>query len=114
LVLSGKGTRKQNYVHVRDIAQALYRAINSENAHGVYNLTGDLLLSNRELAQMCIQVLHSQSEIEYSSIEDPADGYVWDASLDKIKHECGYEPLEKMEDAIREYAEWYKWKMKTK
>jgi nucleoside-diphosphate-sugar epimerase len=32
---------------------------------------------------------------------------VWDASLEKIKRDCGYEPAETMEDAIREYAEWY-------
>jgi UDP-glucose 4-epimerase len=74
LVLSGAGTRKQNYIHVRDIAQALYRGIYSEDVHGVYNLTGDLLLSNCELARMCIRVLDSASQIEYSGIADPADG----------------------------------------
>jgi len=107
LVLSGKGTRKQNYVHVRDIAQALYRAIKWEQTKGVYNLTGDLLLSNTELAEMCIDVLNSKSKIVYSGKDDLADEYIWDASLDKIKKDCDYEPLESMETAIKEYAEWY-------
>lgn len=108
LILSGKGTRRQNYVHVRDIAQALYKAIYSEYCYGVYNLTGDLLISNKELAMLCIDVLHSSSKVLFSGEKDDMDDYVWDASLDKIKRDTGYEPIEKMEDAIREYSEWLK------
>lgn len=105
LVLSGKGTRKQNYVHVYDIAQALYKAVLNEKGHGVYNLTGDLLISNKELAEMCIRVLDSRSKIEFSGKEDPADEYVWDASLDKIKKDIEYCPEISMEFAIKEFAE---------
>lgn len=105
LVLAGKGTRKQNYVHVCDIAQALYKAVLNENGHGVYNLTGDLLISNKELAETCIDVLNSKSQIEFSGTEDPADEYVWDASLEKIKSDIGYEPEVSIEFAIKEFAE---------
>lgn len=105
LVLSGKGTRKQNYVHVRDIAQALYKAVLNDNGHGVYNLTGDLLISNKELAETCVRVLNSKSQIEFSGAEDPADEYVWDASLEKIQSDIGYEPEVSIEFAIKEFAE---------
>ena len=37
---------------------------------------------------------------------DPADGYVWDASLDKLKRDSGYEPEGNIENMIREYADW--------
>ena len=108
LVLSGKGTRRQNYIHARDIAQALYKSIYNEKANGVYNLTGDLLISNIELANMIVKELKSNSKIVFSGIDDEMDDYVWDASLKRIKNDIGYEPVEKMEDAIVEYANWIK------
>ncbi|MCR5508151.1 MAG: NAD(P)-dependent oxidoreductase [Lachnospiraceae bacterium] len=106
LVLSGKGTRRQNYVHAEDIAQALYKAVYSDRCHGVYNLTGDLLVSNRQLAEDVIALLGSDSKIVFSGQDDPMDDYVWDASLEKIKRDTGYMPLRKMDDAILEYAKW--------
>lgn len=104
LVLSGKGTRKQNYVHVDDISQALYKAVYTENCHGTYNLTGDLLMSNKELAETIIRVLGSTSKVEFSGNEDYMDSYVWDASLDKIKKDIDYNPVISIEYAIKEYA----------
>ena len=63
------------------------------------------MISNKELAEMCVQVLDSKSNIEFSGKEDPADEYVWDASLDKIKRDIDYNPEVSMEFAIREFAE---------
>lgn len=102
----GKGTRQQNYVHVDDIAQALYKSLYNDNAHGVYNLTGDLLISNIKLAQMCKEILNSKSNIVFNGKDDYMDSYVWDASLEKIKNDINYNPSVTMEQAIKEYAEW--------
>lgn len=103
LLLSGKGTRKQTYVHVLDIAQAIEKAIIS-NAHGVYNLASYNLLSNYELAKKCIEITNSTSKIVYTGKDDPMDNYIWDVSLDKIKKEIGYEPQISIDMAIKEYA----------
>ena len=104
LVLSGKGNRKQTYVHVRDISKALLQAIESEKAHGVYNLSSNNCLSNRELAEKCVELLHSDSRIVFSGKEDPSDDYVWDVSLKKIYADIGYVPEVTIEEAILEYA----------
>lgn len=114
LILSGMGTRKQSYVHVSDIAQAIYLALISENAHGVYNLSSENLLSNYELAQKCIEVLQSSSEIKYSSQDDYMDDYCWDVSLERIHSALGYQPKVKIEQAIFEMAEYYRKKQKEK
>lgn len=105
LVLSGKGTRKQNYLYVNDIALCLELSLLSEKVHGVYNLTSNLLVSNKELAETIVKVLHSKSKIIIQG-EDPADDYVWDASIQKISTDCGYYPDTSLEDVIREYAHW--------
>lgn len=108
LILLGHGTRKQSYVHVRDIAQAIYLALISENAHGVYNLSSENLISNYELAKKCIKVLKSKSEIKFSGQEDYMDDYCWDVSLEKICTDLGYEPKIGIEQAICEQAEYMK------
>lgn len=105
IVLSGKGTRKQTYVHVRDIAQALYKALFND-AHGVYNLSSNNLLSNYELALKCKEVLGSDSEIQFSGKEDYMDDYCWDVSLDRIKSDIGYNPEVGIEEAINELADY--------
>ncbi len=105
LILYGKGTQKQNYIHVDDISQAIYKAIYSK-AHGVFNLRSNNVYSNYEIAQQCIQITKSSSKIVYSNREDPMDDCVWNVSLDKIKKHIGYEPrvsIESMIDEIYRY-----------
>lgn len=103
LTLLGKGTRKQTYIHVRDIAKALYLALESDG-QGVYNLSSYNLYSNYELARKCIEVLGSKSDIVFLDKDDPMDDYTWDVSLQKIIMDIHFKPEVGMEDAIREYA----------
>lgn len=107
IVLFGKGTRKQTFVHVNDIAQAIYKAILSKEAQGVYNLASYNLISNKELAELCIKITGSSSKIVFSGQKDPADNYCWDVSLDKIKKDTGYEPTVSIEEMIAELKDYY-------
>jgi len=104
ITLLGKGTRRQTYVHVRDISQAILKGIESD-VYGVFNLASDNCLSNYELACRCCDLLHSKSRILFSDREDPADEFVWDVSLKKIRESIGYEPEVGIDEAILEYAE---------
>lgn len=107
IVLLGEGTRKQTFVHVSDIAQAIYKAILSERAQGIYNLASHNLVSNKELAELCISLTDSKSRITYSGTPDPADGMEWDVCLDRIKADTGYQPLVGMEQMITELKEYF-------
>lgn len=107
IVLLGKGTRQQTYVHVTDIAQAIYKAILSPNAQGVYNLASHNLVSNRTLAELCCKLTGSSSKIVFSGTEDPADNCNWEVSLQKIKNDTGYEPLVSIEEMIIELKNYY-------
>lgn len=104
LALHGAGSRKQTYIHADDIARAVGLAIQNDKAHGVYNLSSRNCLSNRELAEKCIETLRSESKIVYTGEEDGMDDYVWDVSLKKIEDDLGYEPKIAIERAILEYA----------
>lgn len=107
LTLIGKGTRKQTYIHVTDIAQAIYKSINS-NAQGVYNLASYNLISNNDLAKKIIKLTKSNSKIEFIDIKDPMDDYIWDVSIEKLKKDTGYEPEVSIDEAILEYVDYLK------
>jgi len=91
LLLMGSGTRQQNYVDVRDIAQAVEQCI-ARQASGVFNIAGARAISNYDLARACIDVLRSQSRIEFTGQPDPQDGVVWDVSIAKAARAFGYSP----------------------
>lgn len=107
IVLSGKGTRQQTYVHVDDIARALELSLHKP-ARGVYNLAGNERFSNHELAKKIIDITGSRSNIVFSGQEDDMDDYVWDVSLEKLCRDTGYRPKITMEQAIEEYADYIK------
>lgn len=102
IVLFGKGERKQTYIHVDDISQAIYQALTSD-AQGVYNLASSNFVSNRELAERCVELLDSSSEIIYEG-EDPNDGLVWDVSIEKLKRDMGFEPMRNLDYLITDLA----------
>ena len=104
ITLIGKGTRRQTYIHVLDIAQAIYKGIHSD-AHGVYNLASNNCLSNVELAERIIELTNSSSKIVFLDKEDEMDSWNWEISIDKIRSAIGYEPQISIDYAIKEYAE---------
>ena len=107
IVLLGTGSRLQTYVHVTDIAQAIYKAILSPKAQGVYNLASHNLVSNKKLAELCIKLIGSESQIVFSGTEDPSDNCNWEVSLEKIKKDTGYVPTVDIEDMIKELKDFY-------
>lgn len=108
LQLYGKGTREQTFIHVNDIAQAIYKAILSEQAVGVYNLSSHNRISNCNLAKLCKEVLHSESRIVYVEVEDEMDCDIWDISLERIEKDMGFKPMVSLEESIIELADYYK------
>lgn len=105
IVLLGKGTRQQNYLHVSDICRCLELALSKDTVRGIYNLTSNIIVSNSDLAKAVIETLSSSSKVKYTG-DDPADNYIWDASLQKLQHDSGYEPQADLYSMITEYAQW--------
>jgi UDP-glucose 4-epimerase len=103
IVLNGAGTRRQDYVDVRDIACATEQWL-MHPAEGVFNIASGRPISNLELAKLCTGVLNSTSRIEFSGKPDPDDAIAWDVSIEKAKRAFGYEPTVTIEDSILQIA----------
>lgn len=101
LELIGQGTRKQDYVDVRDIAAAVRLGI-EKRISGVFNIASGRCISNIELAHLCVEVLGSSSDIVFKDTNDPEEGIAWDVSIARAKEHLGYTPEHTVEDTIRE------------
>jgi len=99
LELNGKGTRCQDYVDVRDIGQAVEKSL-LQKAKGIYNIASGVPISNLHLAQRCIEVLNSKSEIQFSGKPDAQDEVSWDLSIQKAQEAFDYKPQIPIETSI--------------
>jgi nucleoside-diphosphate-sugar epimerase len=104
LQVLGQGTRKQNYVDVRDVAVAVETCL-TKQASGIYNIAAAESISNYELAQTCIDELHSSSSVDFVGRPDPEEGTVWDVSVSKACRDLGYRPRFTLRDSTRAIAE---------
>lgn len=102
LVVNGNGTRRQNYIDIRDFANAVDLIIRNGKVSSVYYVTNDYTVSNIELAEKCKEIACSVSTIVYSGKPDPADDQVWAYDSSKIKNEIGFIPSISIEKTIKD------------
>ncbi|MGA3039392.1 MAG: NAD(P)-dependent oxidoreductase [Bryobacteraceae bacterium] len=95
----GRGTRRQNYVDVRDVAAAVEMCLRN-TAGGVYNVAAAASIGNYDLARACIDALGSSSTVEYTGKPDPEEGVAWDVSIEKARRDFGYSPACGIADSI--------------
>ena len=108
ITIYGKGTRQQTYIHVDDISQALYKAMNSEHCKGVYNLASYNCISNIELARKCVSLLESKSNIVFNGLPDSSDDEIWDVCIDRLMADTGFKPQISLDYCITEIAKYFK------
>lgn len=100
VTLHGSGSRIQNYVDTRDVAKAVWCAIN-KNKSGLF-LIGGQSMSNKEVAIMCNEICHSSAGIQYSGKLDLEEEYHWIISNYKSGQELGYSPEYSVKDTLTE------------
>lgn len=106
--LYGTGSRKQTYVHVLDICKAMENAFYHENCQGVYVLGSPHLISNKNLAELVVKTLDSDSIIKYVDKPDPCDNQCWEIDYQPMEKEMCYHPKISLEEMILEYSEYLK------
>ena len=99
LELSGAGMRKQNYIDIRDIVKAVEVCLH-QDASGLFNIGSASCISNRALAQHCIDHCHSSSNIVFNGQEDSEEALTWEVSIDKAREILGFIPQFNIDDSI--------------
>lgn len=91
LRFAGRGSRRQDYVDVRDVSRAVTLGLGGE-AKGILNIAAGRSISNLELAERCVEATSSGSEITPTGQDDPEDGVRWEVSIDSAAEKLGYAP----------------------
>jgi nucleoside-diphosphate-sugar epimerase len=106
LVLYGSGRREQDFIYVKDVAQAFWQAYTKQKS-GIYNIASGKTITMNELAHLIIELTHSKSEITYSGTEDPQEGTKVSIDVSKSQNELNFSPKyslrEGLMNCIREY-----------
>lgn len=84
----------KDIVYVKDVAQAYIKAVESDKALGLYNITGHMQITLEDQAKAAIQVFGKDkgSRINYRSEKTSYDKPPFLYSIDKAKRDFGYAP----------------------
>jgi nucleoside-diphosphate-sugar epimerase len=104
LELAGEGTRGQDYVDARDVATAVEASLQMQPA-GVLNIASGTCTTNHELANRCVEVLGSSSEVRLLGTPDPEEGVRWEVSIQRAEETIDYRPRHSLQDSITAVAE---------
>ncbi|HPO17383.1 MAG TPA: NAD(P)-dependent oxidoreductase [Candidatus Hydrogenedentes bacterium] len=104
ITINGTGARRQDYVDVRDIAQAVENWI-AHPVKGLFNIASGHAISNLDLAKRCISLVQSSSRVEFTGKPDPADTQAWEVAIEKAKRAFNYQPAYTLEKSILHIAE---------
>jgi UDP-glucose 4-epimerase len=106
LTYYGSGTRQQNFTHVKDIARAILRTLESETQGGIFNIAGGSPVSMRELAELIVRIIpYTGSKVIPSGQKDPQEGWAALFSIEKAARELGWSPCISLEEGIRDWVE---------
>lgn len=99
----GTGSREQNYVDVRDIADIFLLAARSTSL-GVFNISADEPTTMLELAAAMAKVI-PQASFELAGVPDPLEQEYTRYSNARAREVLGWAPTASLEDSIRSMYE---------
>ncbi len=102
IMILGKGSRVQNYIDVRDIADLVKNTITNKYKSGTYNICSEESISNLDLAQTIIKTIGSKSQILFEGM-DENDNQKWIYDINKAKENLLFNPVRKIENTIIDY-----------
>ena len=102
ITLAGKGSREQNYLDVRDLAEAIQNCLDTDEVCGTFNIGADQPVSNLRLAQLCVEAVHSTSKVGFSGKEDTSDGQIWNLDCSRLKAAVGYRQRYTIEQSLKD------------
>ncbi|MEU7803622.1 dTDP-glucose 4,6-dehydratase [Micromonospora arborensis] len=108
ITLHGDGSAVREWLHVDDHCLAIALVLAKGRAGEVYNIGGDIELTNHALAERILRLAGA----DWDRVRHVADRKVQDQrySLDyrKISEELGFEPQIRFEDGLAEVFGWYR------
>lgn len=105
ITIFGDGEQTRDFVNVRDVAQANYKAAMAKGVSGAFNLGSATTVTINHLAEMMFEAAGLPPQIEYGP---PRPGDVRDslADVSAASTAFGYEPAVGLLEGLAEYLNW--------
>ncbi len=108
LKLKGTGNETRDFIHIQDVARAIYILVNRAPFRGeVYNLANGVETMIRELADLVLKKLGRIIPVEFDGGHTPGNPLNWLADISRIKG-MGFIPESTLDRGVQEFAEWCK------
>jgi UDP-glucose 4-epimerase len=107
VIIFGDGEQTRDFVNVRDVAQANYKAAMSRGVSGAFNVGSSTRITINRLVELMIDASGIHPAVEYGP---PRKGDVRDslADVSAAKKAFGFNPSVKLEEGLKEYMDWAK------
>jgi UDP-glucose 4-epimerase len=106
LRLRGTGQESRDFIHGRDVAQALYMLAQKATFEGeVYNLANGTETTIKSLAQTILESLNLQIPLEFDGARLPGIPCNWQADISKIEA-LGFRTEVPLEQGIQVFSQW--------
>jgi UDP-glucose 4-epimerase len=105
IIIFGDGEQTRDFVNVRDVAQANYRAAMARGISGSFNIASGARVTINRLVEMLVQASGIQADVEYGS---PRQGDVRHslADISAARNAFGYKPTIDLPEGLAEYMQW--------
>ena len=105
LLYHGSGSRQQDFIHSRDVAESVICAL-ERGSHGIYNVASGNPIEMKRLAELVVScVPRSRSEVASSGQPDPQEGAKAGYCIEKIQTELGWTPQVTLAEGISAWAQ---------
>lgn len=98
IVLYGQGKRVQNYIDVRDITNAIYKALFYKYS-ALFNIA-NTSISNYDLAVICQKLSNADSNIVFSELPDREENNQWYIDSKEAEDKLDYMPQYTLDETI--------------
>ena len=111
VVVFGDGEQTRDFVNVRDVVQANYRAALTRGVSGAFNVASGTRISINRLAKMLSALSGGQAEMDYAPPR-PGDVRHSLADISAARAAFGYEPTVGLDEGLSEYMTWARTELK--
>lgn len=110
VVIFGDGEQTRDFVNVRDVAQANYKAALSNGISGAFNIASGTRITINHLVELMRDASGIEPVVEYGP---PRKGDVRHslADISAARNAFGYKPVVGLEEGLTEYMAWAKQEM---
>jgi UDP-glucose 4-epimerase len=104
LVIYGDGLQTRDFIHVSDVVEAIMKAVEVEEARGVYNIGSGRAVTVRELAELMTRIAGRTVEVKHVGPR-PGDIRMSQADIAKAERELKFKPRIELEEGLRKLLE---------